>query len=225
VLAGSWPEAAPFEEALLSGNHREALAVVNSCFDNGHHLVDIEMYVIRPALYNIGEKWQFNQITIAQEHLATAIAQSVMTMGLLRSRRPTPNGRRILLACVEGNNHDIGLRMIADAFLLAGWDMQFLGANVPNSALILHATQWKPDLVGLSISLPQQMRAIKEIVAQLSEQFGSGRPAVMIGGAAVNGCNRLASIMPADWHHADAPAAVIGANRLVGEASDSRKPG
>lgn len=211
----AWPEAGPFEAALLAGHQREALAVVNHCIDDGHSLVEVEMHVIQPALYQIGEKWQANQVTVAQEHMATAIVQSVMTMGLLRSPPPALINKRILLACVSGNNHDIGLRMVADAFQLGGWDVQYLGANVPTPALIAQAVEWKPDLVGLSVSFPQQLPAVKAIIAQLAARFDSARPAVIIGGLAINRFNRLAGVVGADACMANAQAALASANSMV----------
>ena len=131
----SQPEVAAFAAELLAGRQREALAIVTSCLDSGRGLVDIELNIIQPALYQIGEKWQANKVSVAQEHMASAIVQSVMTVALLRSPPPKLNGKRALLACVEGNSHTIGLRMVADAFQLAGWEVQYLGANVPTAAL------------------------------------------------------------------------------------------
>ena len=215
VAPAAWPEAAPFETALLAGNQRESLAVVNRCIDSGHSLVEVEMHVIQPALYRIGEKWQANQVTVAQEHMATAIVQSVMTAGLLRSQPPAPINRRVLLACVEGNDHAIGLRMVADAFQLGGWDVQYLGANVPTPALVAQAVEWKPDLVGLSVSFPQQLPAVKTIIAHLAQRLGSLRPAVIIGGLAINRFSKLAGAVGADAHMADAQAAVASTHNMV----------
>jgi methanogenic corrinoid protein MtbC1 len=178
--------------------------------------VQVELHVIQPALYQIGEKWQSNQVSVAQEHMATAIVQTVMTAGLLRSTSPAPINKRALLACVEGNNHAIGLRMVADAFQLAGWDVQYLGASVPTAALVKQAVEWKPDLVGLSVSFAQQMPAVKAAIAQLAQRLGDARPAVMIGGLAINRFNPLAGVAGADATSADAGAAVVDAARVVG---------
>lgn len=215
VAPTAWPETAAFEAALLAGNQREALAVVNRSVDSGHSLVEVEMHVIQPALYRIGEKWQANQVTVAQEHMATAIVESVMTMGLLRSPPPALTNKRVLLACVEGNNHAIGLRMVADAFQLGGWGVQYLGANVPTPALVAQASVWKPDLVGLSVSFPQQLPVVKAIITQLDSCFGNDRPRVIIGGLAINRFNRLAGVVGADAYMANAQAAVASANSMV----------
>ena len=210
-----WPEVAPFEFALLAGDQREAMAVVDRCLDDGRSLVEVELRIIQPSLHDIGERWQANQVSVAGEHLATAIAQSVMTIGLLRSSPPPMIGKRVLLACVAGNEHALGLRMVADAFQLGGWDVRYLGANVPTTAIIEHTAEWQADLVGLSVSFAQQLPIVKETIARLGARLGDDRPAVIIGGIALNRFNRLAEMVGADAFSADAQAAVDCASRLV----------
>jgi methanogenic corrinoid protein MtbC1 len=212
-----WPQAAAMEAALLAGSQRDALALVIQCMDAGRSLTEVEVHVLQPALYRIGEKWQTNQVSVAQEHMATAIAQSVMTIGLLRSPPSAPVHKRVLLACVEGNSHELGLHMVGDAFQLAGWDLQYLGASVPTDDLVRQVVQWKPDLVGLSVSFPQQLRGVRAVMAQLTERLGSRRPAVMVGGLAVNQFDQLTSSLGADASGTDALAAVSRANLLLAD--------
>lgn len=213
----SWLEAAAFEAALLGGKQRESLAIVDRLLGNGHHLVDIELHVIQPALYRIGEAWQANRVSVAQEHVATAIAQAVMTAGLLRSPPATAIDRSALLACVEGNHHEVGLRMVADALQLAGWEVQYLGANVPTRALVAHVIQSRPHLLGLSVSFAQQLRAVQAIITQLEEHLGNARPGVMLGGLAVNRFEPLARMVGADTFSPDAKAALVAVHRLAAD--------
>lgn len=210
-----WPECATFESALLAGDRRSAESLIERCFEQGGGLVDFELHVIQPALYAIGRRWQNNEVSIVQEHLATAIAQAVMTRGLLKSAVPAANGSRVLLACVEGNNHAVGLQMVADAFLLAGWEVQFLGANVPTKALLLHIVQHKPDLLGLSVSFAQQLRVVKEITSQLARVHGNARPPVIVGGLAINQFDLLAGQLGADASSPDARSAVFSGSKIA----------
>jgi MerR family transcriptional regulator, light-induced transcriptional regulator len=211
--AEPWTEAAAFEAAVLAGDTGEALAVMNRCIDAGRSLVDFEQHVIQASLYQIGEKWQCGQVTVAQEHMATAIVQAVMTAGLLRSPPPAIIGKKVLLGCVAGNHHAIGLRMVSDAFQLGGWEVQYLGADVPTASLVRHAAEWQPDLLGLSVCFPQQLGVVKEVIAQLRQRLGAARPAVMVGGLAINRFDQLAGIVGADAHSANAPAALAYANQ------------
>lgn len=210
-----WPEAVDFEAALLMGNKNAAHAVLSRCLAEGRDLVSIELHIIQPALYQIGEKWQANQVSVAQEHMATAIAQSVMSVALQNSQPLPTVDKRVLLACVEGNHHAVGLQMVADAFLLAGWEVEFLGADVPTRALIEQVSLWRPDLIGLSVSFPQQVRVAKSVINQLIAQFGQLRPAVILGGLAFNRFNGLTEVVGADGFGQDSQAAVALASRIL----------
>jgi MerR family transcriptional regulator, light-induced transcriptional regulator len=210
-----WPETESFEQALLAGRQSDAFAIVSNCLAEGQHLIDIEIHLIQPALYRIGEKWQANQISVVQEHLATAIAQMVMTMGLLRSPAPVDKSyRRVLLACVQGNQHCLGLRMVADAFQLSGWEVHYLGADVPTSDIVSYVIDWKPDLIGLSVAFPHQLRMVKRMITALTAIFGDARPAVLLGGLAINRFESLAGYGGATFCASDARQAVILANEL-----------
>jgi methanogenic corrinoid protein MtbC1 len=215
LLTEPCPEMTTFEAALIAGRQHEALATTNRFLDDGHSLVDLERQVMLPSLHRIGKKWQANKVSVAQEHMATAIVQLAMTAGLLRSQSPPMIGKRVLLACVAGNNHAIGLRMVSDAFQLAGWEVQYLGSDVPTSALVEQVIEWKPDLVGLSASFAHQLRVVKEVIAHFDKRLGSARPAVIIGGLAINSFDQLARAMGADACCADVPAAVAYANQLL----------
>ena len=214
LLPQAWSESAAFEQALLAGDRHSAIALLDRCLEQGHSLVAVELHIIQPALYSIGQKWQNNQVSVTQEHLATAIAQAVMTYGLLKVEIPPTNGKRVLLACVEGNNHAVGLQMVADAFQLSGWEVQFLGANVPTGALIQHIEQYKPDLLGLSVAFAQQLHVVKHIMARLDLLPDMVRPGVIVGGLALNQFNRLADQLGADAWSPDAGAAVASAMKL-----------
>ncbi|MGA3036801.1 MAG: cobalamin-dependent protein [Vulcanimicrobiaceae bacterium] len=210
-----WPEARTFEAAIVAGRLNDAMAVLQSCTASGRGFVETEMHVIQPALYSIGTKWETNQLTVAQEHLASAIALTVMTMGLFGSAPQPAKAKRILLACVEGNTHTIGLRMIADAFALDGWEVQYLGPNVPTGALVTQASNMHADVVALSLSFAQHLRAAKSAVSALEAASNPDwHPRVIIGGIAINRLERVASIVGADAFARDPVEALAYANAL-----------
>lgn len=214
-----WEECAAFEDALLAGDRHGAGALLDRCLDLGHSLVEAELHMIQPALYSVGRQWQNNQVTVAQEHLATAISQTVMNLGLLRAPVPAANGKRVLLACVEGNHHSVGLQMVSDAFQLAGWDVQYLGGNVPTRALLQHVERVQPDLLALSVSFAHDLHVVRTITARLHEIHGNKRPAVIIGGLAINRFDRLADRLGADGWSPNAGAAIARASQIGSRAA------
>lgn len=215
ALHEPWPEAADSEAALLDGHRPRAIAIMQECLARDHRLVDCEPRVIQPALYAIGAKWQNNLVSVAQKHLATAIAQSVMALALPSTPPASSVDKRVWLSCVAGNHHALGLQVVADAFLVAGWKVQLLGADAPDSALLQQTAAWRPDLIGLSISLPQQAREARAFMAPLHARFGDARPAVMVGELACNRLGVLAVVIGADLTGIDSRAAVKSAQRLL----------
>ena len=210
-----WAETAAFTEAVLAGDARGAMVLVNSCMARGDSLVAVEVHVMQPALYRIGVLWQENKLSMVQEHLATAVVQSVMTSALLRTSAPAAIGRRVVLAAVAGNQHLLGLRMVADAFQLAGWDVDYLGANVPTTMLVEQVAASAPDLLGLSVAFAHQLPEVNATLAQLRARCGDATPPVLIGGVAIRQFELLARSLGASAFGLDADAAVAEASRLV----------
>lgn len=219
VFASSWPECAAFVAALLANSREDSTAIVERRLADGHGLVEVDRQLIQPALYCIGEKWRSREVNVAQEHMATSIALSLRAHALWRSPAPVPNGRKVLLACVRGNHHAVGLQMVADAFILAGWDVSFLGANVPSRALVKHAMHWKPDLLALSASLPEHVRELRIATEQLRAAFAGTCPPILVGGQGV-----IVSDFPADERDgtilvSDPEAAVIAGEQACRRAT------
>jgi methanogenic corrinoid protein MtbC1 len=208
-------DAENYLRSLLAGNRKMAASSINERQHEGHSLVNLETRIIQPAMVEIGNLWQHNRISVAQEHLATAITQAVMADAFSQAEFAEPNGRRALFANIEFNHHAVGLRMVADAFETAGWEAAFLGANVPTAAIVSQIDAVKPDLVAVSVSLPSQFVALTRLIDTLLAEFGQRRPDILIGGRAINGMPGIAERLRADFSAVDAEAA----NRIAKEYS------
>ena len=125
-----------------------------------------------------------------------------------------PNDRSVVLTGVEGNQHAVGLRIVADAFELAGWDVRYLGANTPTRSLVRLVRDERPNLVGLSASMPHHLQSAREAIACLRAELDEPRPAVLLGGLAINQFSPLATMLGADATGPDARSAVEAAAQL-----------
>lgn len=171
---------------LLQGDGRAAGRLARGLMDRGVAPQDLAVRLLQPCLYRIGVYWQQNRISVAQEHLATAIAQNILAQAFARAQFARPTGHKALFACVPGNAHSLGLRMVSDAFEMRGWSVQFLGADTPVDALIRQIESWRPDLVGLSVSVIQQFSTLRQVIERLRAAFGEACPTIMAGGLATN---------------------------------------
>jgi methanogenic corrinoid protein MtbC1 len=198
--------------ALLAGQRDEAEARVLAAISGGAALVDVSVDLLQPALYHVGALWQQNRITVAQEHLATAITQTAMATGFAAAEIAPPNGRTAAFACVEGNMHTVGLRMVSDAFEIAGWDVSFLGADVPGASLLAYCGEQRPDALGLSVSLPPQLPTLRELIARLRAELGNAAPRVLVGGLLINQIGAAVRGIGADAWFQDARDAIRAAS-------------
>jgi methanogenic corrinoid protein MtbC1 len=196
-------------EALIRGDARSARALAEGIVGAERNYVMVATRLVQPALYRIGALWQENRITVGQEHLATEICRSVLAQQfLLTPKRTWPHGRKVIFAAIEQDQHVLGLQIVAQAFELAGWTVQFLGANTPTGAVLGQVDLWKPDVIGLSASLVQRLPEMKRVIGRLRSEFGNDRPTVLVGGRATNEIEGVWRWTGADAWSPDAEKAV-----------------
>jgi len=151
-----------------------------------------ELYqrVIAPAMHEIGELWVKGALTVADEHLATALTHRVLAA--LRppvwvgvgSEQPVVARRRVMLAAVEGEQHALGLRMAADVFEDAGFESIYLGADVPIGALLQALDSLSPDLLALSATMPELAPELDQVA--LAVRHAHPRLKLLFGGQAAS---------------------------------------
>ncbi|HEU0032330.1 MAG TPA: cobalamin-dependent protein [Kofleriaceae bacterium] len=199
--------------AQLAGDRREAVRLVLDGLTHGATVRTLTGSVIQASQDEIGRLWQQNRVTIAQEHMATAISQLVLAALFERAPAPPAIQRTIVIACVEGELHELPARLVADALQLDGFDVRYLGANVPHDGLIalVHATQ--PDLVGLSVTMSFNVPALRAAVARL--RIACSAP-IFIGGHALRWAPKLADELAVAAAGQTLDEVVANARRLVG---------
>jgi methanogenic corrinoid protein MtbC1 len=205
-----------FMAAQLKGDRREALRlVIDEGLNRGASVRDVQLGVIQEAQRTIGHLWQENAVTIAQEHLATAISHIALSHLYAHAEQQPANGRKVVVACVEGELHDLPARLVSDALELAGFEVRFLGASVPVDSLVRMVNEERPDLVALSTTMPFNVPALRTAVARLRRDGPKGL-AIAVGGAACEWIAGTAKEVGADATGCDAEEVVAAAETLLG---------
>jgi len=208
-----------YADVLLGRSAREARVAALDMLDRGVSPRALYLEVLGPALQEVGSRWQRGLISVAQEHLATAIVTSVMATVAPRLIEPPPIGRRAVLACTDGELHDVGLRMVGDFLEADGWDVLFLGALTPPGALQRLVADRAPDVVGLSTALTTHLASAAEAIAAMRRL--ETPPFVMVGGRAYRDDPSVALGIGADVLLADAGAASVLLRQRFGPESHS----
>lgn len=200
--------------AQLSGDRREAVRlVIEDGLGRGAGVVDLQTHVIRAAQDEIGRLWQQNRVTIAQEHMASAISQLSLAALFERATPASRLGKVLVLACVEGELHDLPARIVADFLELAGFDVRYLGADVPSDDLLELLVADPPDLIGLSVTMSFNVPALRAAVARVRAAID--RP-IFVGGHATRWSQGLAAELGVATAGAGPAAVIATARALVG---------
>jgi methanogenic corrinoid protein MtbC1 len=204
-----------FLDALRQRGPKAASSFVSQLLDSDVPLKDVYVKVLQPALHEIGRLWQMNEIGVAEEHYYTAATQLVMAHLYERlfaepTREPT-----IVIACVPGELHEVGARMVADLLQSHGFTTFFLGANLPTKDLVKFVAERRASVVGLSTTFTPHLSRAAETIAALRSDARTSGVKIVVGGYPYTRVGELWRRMGADGFAADAEDAV----RLIGELS------
>jgi MerR family transcriptional regulator, light-induced transcriptional regulator len=200
---------------LLEGNKSSAYSIIDKAVEDGITLPDIYVKILQSAMYEVGELWYKNKITVDKEHYCTAVTQSIMA-GFYGTIFRTPRtGRTMLACCVSSELHEMGPRMICDIFEMAGWDTVYIGAAVPVDAILHAVKENKPHLLVLSVTMPHHLDDCLEITkaARADDELKNLR--IAVGGRAFDHISDPAKKWDADIYTKDAVALSKWAGAVV----------
>ena len=159
--------AAEYIALVLRRDSKAAMQYFLKLQQGGMTLEEIYLGVVQKVMYTIGELWFEKKISVAQEHYCTALTQTAIAQLYSTIFSTPPNGHTMIGCCIGGELHELGMRMITDLFTYEGWNSLFLGAGVPEEALLDAVKEQKPELIALSVTMPQQLLLCKNTIRQL----------------------------------------------------------
>jgi methanogenic corrinoid protein MtbC1 len=171
-----------FQEALLKGDRRKASKIAKKYGSSHKQIKFLYENIIKPSLYKVGELWEYNIITVAAEHLATSISESVMNELYENIIAENRTERRVVLGCIENEYHQVGIKMIADVFEMHGWDTFFLGSNIPLKEFIDFTLDNEPHLIALSLSIYSHINNLEAMITKIRETLPG--ITIIVGGQA-----------------------------------------
>ncbi|WP_449244748.1 cobalamin B12-binding domain-containing protein [Desulfobacca acetoxidans] len=209
ALNPAWQETrVAFLQALLNGESSICLEIGEKIAKTAKGLQTFYLEVVQPCMYEIGALWERGEISVAQEHLTSAIIARVMAVLYPRLElMPQPKGRAVVTS-VPNEFHETGARCVADLLALDGWQIHYLGANTPQGELLRYLQQVKPGLLVLSVAMPFNLDVAHELVAAVKEQPDFAGLNIMIGGLAFAIIPELWQITGAHGYAPDAKGAV-----------------
>lgn len=173
----------PYADAVLQGNLAQIDVILAEAEQQSMSVRDIYLHILMPAQERIGQLWKEGKINVAQEHLATAITLQQMERLRNSQEKAEQLGFRAAVASIEGDLHSVGARLMADFLLMDGWQVDYLGADLPISDLLDFIQYRKHHLLVLSVSLERCLPTVYRAISALRQS--SYRLLIFVGGRAI----------------------------------------
>lgn len=180
--SNEWPEM--LEHCLVEGDDAGAFDLWERALASWARPADLYTEILVPTMRTIGERWSKGELSVADEHRASAVA--VRLVGRLGPKFLHPGRRRgsLVVGAPAGEHHSIPAFIVSDLLRDAGFSVVDLGADAPSDAFVAAAKR-SDRLVAIAIgsTLPGNEPAITDVVSAVQDAM-PGIP-VILGGAGI----------------------------------------
>jgi MerR family transcriptional regulator, light-induced transcriptional regulator len=186
---------------LLTSDKDYCHSLIMEAIDKDVEIREIYSSIFHPSMVYIGELWQANKLSVAQEHLATAITQSIICSMYHKifTTKPLKNKGKVIMTCASNELHELGTRMLSDILEIDGFNVNFLGANMPPYAVMEMIEKESPLIVGISCTMSFNIKYVKDLILRLKNAIPAQVP-VLVGGRAFDIDKKLVQYVGADYY-------------------------
>ncbi len=172
------------EARLLAGDEPGAWGVLEAALASDHSPSQVLLQLVAPALESIGERWHAGELTVADEHRASAVAVRLISRLGARFARRGPKRGSVVITTPPSEQHSAPVAIAADLLRWAGFNVIELGADTPADALA-QALTGVPDLLAVAMACTTRASttSARRVVTHLHEALPG--TTVLLGGAAV----------------------------------------
>lgn len=153
---------------LISGEIEECIKIYEE-YVKIFNAADFFDKILKPTMYEIGEHWASNKISIATEHVASNIAQTLVKI-IMDTVSGSTNKKKILICVPLGEEHHLGCDVLETYLSIKGFKIYNMGTSMPTESIISFIESNKPDMVFVSITLPDNLSAGQRLVKKIKEE-------------------------------------------------------
>lgn len=200
---------------MLSREQKQARDLIMDAVAQGQNIKEIYLNVFQPVMYEIGRLWQTGKISVGQEHYCTNATQVTMSMLYPQMFKGVSGGKRMLAACVQGELHELGLRMVTDFFEMEGWNTDYLGANTPIDSIIREVEEKSADVLAIGVTMYFHLEKAQKMIEAVRRATGAGNVKILLGGYTMKIDKTLCQTLGADGSAENARDAIALAGKLT----------
>jgi methanogenic corrinoid protein MtbC1 len=167
---------------LTEGNIQASVKIYED-YINIFNQADFFDKILTPVMYKIGDDWANDRISIATEHVASNIAQTLVKI-IMDRVSGNANKKKILICVPLGEEHHLGCDVLETYLSVKGFKVYNMGTSMPSESILSFIDNNKPDIVFLSITLEDNLPAGQRLVRKIRDQF---EIPILVGGFALQG--------------------------------------
>ncbi len=202
-----------YMDSLLKKNTKKTIYLVRDFIEKGIPVSDVYVEILAESMRRVGELWHASRISVDTEHYCTSVTQMAMAQMYPELFSGERKNRSVLCACPGTELHEMGARMVADIFENGGWDSVYLGAAVPQDAMLEAVRENRPDVISLSVTMPQHLIACRDMVDAIRREFPD--VVIAVGGQAFRSTNDIWRQWPVDIYSIDARELLEKADNII----------
>lgn len=130
--------------------------------------------VALPLMQEVGEAWHDGKLSIAQEHMASALLRNLVGALVPLYRRSSPVSK-LLFATPSGERHEFGILLSAMLAAGGGLGVVYLGADLPATEIVVAAQKTAPQAVALGLigatGAGEALKELQEVAQKLPAQI------------------------------------------------------
>lgn len=201
-------------DALVDGAVVEVKAGVQKALDEGLSAKEILDNGLLAGMDEVSVLFKDGEMFVPEVLVsAKAMQAGVEIIKPLLKAAGAEAAAKVLMVTVEGDLHDIGIKLVGMMMEGAGFEVINIGVDVPTEKIIEKVKEIKPDILGLSAMLTTTMANMKEVIDALKEEGLTDDMPVMVGGAPLS---PMYAEKIGGRYSADANEAVVVAKQLLG---------
>lgn len=213
-----------FLEAIRGTNDQLSTDIVRTLLQDGMPPDVIMMDLLAPAADTLGEMWYrdecgFVDVTVSVGRLQRILRELGQRQSLIPGKFNSPG--RILVSSLPGEQHTLGLYIVAEFFYSDGWGVVIGPPTEETPTPQLVASEWF-DLVAFSVSRDDALLPLRHEIAATRRRSLNPRVRILVGGHAVNEHRDAVKLLGADARATDPHDAIRVAHQLLAEASLSK---
>jgi len=165
---------------LTDGNIEDCVKIYEE-YEKLFNTVDFFDKILRPVMYQVGEDWANNKISVATEHVASNIALTLVKI-IMDKVSGSGNKKKILICVPLGEEHHLGCDVLETYLSIKGYKVYNIGTSIPAESILTFIENEKPNLVLISVTMEDNLLAAQRLIKKIKGEY---EIPILVGGRAV----------------------------------------